>query len=320
MRWWLIIFLSLWITDAAAQELYPLTEPASTVPKQVLGVRIFNQSYLEPNNIYRNMTGLRLMYGATSKLTVMMNATVSNHHSKDLPPDFPDHNTPQVGVPLPMRFNGVNLYGKYRLLSRDGRNSHLRLAVYGEYSYLDVAHDEAEPNLMDDTKGWGAGIITTYLKNHFAVSFTGGIIVPSQYRGDVPDLIPGLPAIPATVKYGRAVNYSLSFGYLLFPKVYKNYDQPNLNVYVEFLGKSYERAKVYFDNIGQPGTPYEVTGSGMQALGKGHYVEVHPGIQAIIKSNLRVDLSVGFPVIGKSYAHFYPLYSVGIQRYFYPRK
>lgn len=315
----LLLLCTLCFYRVSAQELFPLNEPASTMPKQVLGVRLLNQSYVEPNNTFRTMAGLRLMYGATSKLTVMLNATVSNHHSKDLPPEFPDHNTPQIGVPLPLRFNGVNLYAKYRVWSRDGQNSHFRVALYGEYSYLDVAHDEAEPNLMDDTKGWGAGFITTYLKKHFAVSFTGGVIVPSDYHGYVPDIYAGLPAVPATVKYGNALSYNLSFGYLLFPQVYKNYDQTNVNLYVELLGRSYDRAKVYFDNLGQPGTPYEVTGAGMQALSKGHYVEVHPGIQAIIRSNLRLDLSVGFPVIRKSYAHFYPLYSIGIQRYFYPR-
>jgi hypothetical protein len=315
----LLLLCSMGTARLEAQELFPLTEPASTMPKQVLGARIMSQQYLEPNDQYRNMTGIRLMYGVTSKLTVMLNATVSNHHSKDLPPDFPDHNTPQIGVPLPLRFNGVNIYAKYRLLSKDGQNSHFRIGAYAEYSYLDVAHDEAEPNLMDDTRGFGGGIIATYLKKHFAVSFTGGVILPADYHGKVPDLLVGLPAVPATVQYGRAANYSLSFGYLLLPKVYKNYNQTNLNLYIELLGKSYERAKVFFDNLGQPGTPYEVTGAGMQALSAGHYIEVHPGIQAIIKSNLRIDLSVGFPMVRKSYAHFYPLYSIGIQRYFYPR-
>lgn len=307
--------------SAHAQELFPMTEPASTMPQKVFGIRAFNQSYTEVNNKFRTLAGLRLMYGITPKLTVYLSATASNHHSKDLPPEFPDHNTPQIGVPLPMRFNGVNLYAKYRLYSRDGENSHFRIAAYGEGSYIDVAHDEAEPNLIDDTKGFGAGFITTYLKNHFAVSCTGGFILPSAYHGEVPDIFSGgLPSVPATVKYGKALNYSLSVGYLLLPRTYKSYKQTNINLYAELIGKSYEGAKIYFDNLGTPGTPYEVSGSGLQALSAGYYVEIHPGIQAIINSNLRIDLSVGFPLINKSYAHFYPLYTIGIQRYFYFRK
>ena len=316
-----VLGISLWyINGAQAQELFLMTEPASTMPKQVLGIRAFNQSYEEVNNKFRTLAGLRLMYGLSPKLSVYLSATASNHHSKYLPPDFPDHNTPQVGVPLPMRLNGVNLYAKYRVLSRDGENSHLRIAAYGEAAYLDVAHDEAEPNLLDDTKGIGAGFITTYLKKHFAVSFTGGFILPGTYHGETPDQLAGLPSVPTKVVYGRALNYSLSFGYLLLPRTYKSYRQTNVNLYVELIGKSYEAAKIFFDNLSNPGTPYEVTGSGTAALRAGHYIEAHPGIQAIFGSNLRVDFSVGFPLLNKSYAHFYPLYTIGIQRYFYFRQ
>lgn len=316
-RFLLYILIAALPETLSAQELFPLSEPASTMPGKTLGVKAFVQGYQEVNTYTRYMTMLRLMYGITPKLTVMLDATGSNHHSKLLPPDFPDHNTPQVGVKLPYLFNGVHAYAKYRFLSIDGEKKHLRVAAYAEYSYLNVAHDEAEPNLLDDTKGFGGGVIGTYLHNKFAVSGTAGLIFPSQYQGDVPDFIPGLPGIPATVKYGRALAYSVSFGYRILPLKYKNYDQLNLNLYCEFLGKAYEKARVYFDNIGQPGTPYEITGTGMQALAKGHYIEMHPGLQLIVKSNLRIDMSVGFPVYSKSYAHFYPMYTIGIQRYFY---
>lgn len=305
------------IATAGAQELFPLNEPASTMPGKVLGIRAFSQHYEEVNDVRRHLYGLRLMYGLTPKLTVMAGATISNHHSKQLPPDFPDHNTPQVGVPLPYLFNGVNFYAKYRFFSHDAQNQHLRLAAYAQYSHLNVAHDEAESNLNDDTRGFGAGLIGTYLYRHFAMSFNGGIILPSQYKGEVPDIIPGLPSVPARVVYGKAWQYNLSFGYLLLPQRYRNYRQTNLNLYLEFIGKSYAGAQVFFENLGQPGTAYEVTGRGREVLSRNYYVEAHPGIQAIIRSNLRVDLSVGFPLIRKSYAHFYPLYSIGIQRYFY---
>ncbi len=300
-----------------AQELYPLTESASSVPKKALGLRLFNHSYSETNNQLRNLFGLRIMYGLTPRLSVYIMPTVSNHHSKDLPPDFPDHNTPQVGVYLPYRFNGVHFYAKYRFLSRDGDHSHLRAAVYGEWGQMDVAHDEGEPTLMDDTKGGAGGFIITSLKHRFAATLTAGVIIPSAYRGEVPDFIPGLPGVPAEVHYGRAVNYSLALGYLLLPKKYKNYNQSNLNIYLELIGKSYEAARIYFDNIGQPGTPYPVSGSGSDALAAGNYIEAHPGVQLIIKSNTRIDLSIGFPVVEKSFTRFYPVYEIGFQRYFY---
>lgn len=287
------------------------------MPKGVTGIRAFGQAYREPGNFIRGLGALRLMYGLTPKLTVMATATASNHHSKELPPDFPDHNTPQTGVPLPWRFNGVNLYARYRLYSRDGTRRHLRVAAYASASWLDVAHDEAEPDLLDDTRGLGAGVIGTWLKNHFAVSATVGGILPAAYRGEVPDLIPGLPSVPARVTYGRALNYSLSFGYLLLPVKYTGYEQTNINLYAEFVGKSYGGGKVFFDNIGAPGSSYEIQGSAVEAFRANTYLEVHPGIQAIIRSNLRIDLSAGFPLLSKSYTRFYPVFQIGVQRYFF---
>src|SRR5690606_19897813 len=91
------------LCPARAQELFILTEPASTVPKGVVGIRAFGQAYEERGAYIRGLAALRVMYGVTPKLTVMVTASASNHHSKDLPPDFPDHNTPQIGVALPWR-------------------------------------------------------------------------------------------------------------------------------------------------------------------------------------------------------------------------
>ncbi len=299
-----------------AQELFIQSEPASTMPGGVTGIRAFGQVYREPGDYYRGMAAFRIMHGVTPKLTMMLTATASNHHSKELPPDFPDHNTPQVGVPLPWRFNGVNLYAKYRLLSRDGAKSHFRISAYGSASWLDVAHDEGEPDLMDDTKGFGAGLITTWLKDHFALSATVGGILPSGYKGPVPDIIPGLPSIPAHVEYGNALTWSLSAGYLLLPRTYRNYRQTNVNLYAELLGKSYSQGKVFLENIGS-GSAYQISGPALQVFEAHSYLEFHPGIQAILGSNLRIDLSAGFPLISRSYTRFYPVYTIGVQRYFF---
>lgn len=119
--------------------------------------------------------------------------------------------------------------------------------------------------------------------------------------------------IPTEMKYGRSLVYNLSMGYLLFPRVYKDYDQLNVNVYLELLGRSYEAAQVtQYGNVSIPiNTPL---------LDKGSYVDLAPGVQCIIKSNLRVDFSVKFPMINKSYAHSYPVFMVGMQRYFFFKK
>ena len=301
----------------AAQELFPRSEPASTVPAHVLGVRLFSETYNEVNRV-RNLFGIKLMYGLTPRLTIGAIPTCSNHHSKELPPEFPTHNTPQIGVTLPYRFNGVDFYARYRLVSKDGANRHFRAAVYGEYSLLQVAHDEAEPSLLDDNSGFGSGLILTYLQQHFAVSLTSGIIVPFQYTGSVPDPLPGLPGVPATITYPVAYNATLSFGYLLFPEHYRDYRQTNWSFYLEFSGKQYGAMKMQVGNIYSSSQPqYYLGTAGNRALQAGRYIDAFPGIQAIIRSDVRMEFSVGFPLVSRSFVHFYPMYCVGGQRYLY---
>ncbi|MCW3086509.1 MAG: hypothetical protein JWP12_3875 [Bacteroidetes bacterium] len=305
-----------------AQELYPLNEPASNVPKGVLGVRAFDDTYKEINQA-RNLMGLRLMYGLLPRLTIMATASVSNHHDRNFPANLVSHTHNgnqstystgnfQRGLVYPYLFTGIYLYAKYRFISVDGEQKHFRMAAYGEWSNVKVAHDETEPDLLDDTKGFGGGLITTYLNHHFAVSLTSGVIIPGAYNGLSPDLYGG-PLVPTEIKYGRAVKYNVSFGYLLFPRKYENYDQGNWNLYLEFMGKAYEGAKVTQYGV----TPVPVSTPLLKA---GNYMDVCPGIQYIVKSNLRIDLSAEFPMINKSYAHFYPMVMLGVQRYFYFRK
>jgi hypothetical protein len=301
-----------------AQELFPHNEPASTVPKNVLGIRAFDETYDELG-MQRNMAALRLMYGVTPKFTLMVTGTVSNHHSEHLPLNLVYHTHPSAGqtsyqtgtfprgLYYPYRFNGIYVYGKYRFYTSDGQNRHFRMAAYGEWSYITSAHDETEPNLLDDTKGYGAGFITTFLKKHFAASLTAGFIIPGNYSETVPDFFGGEQH--TRLEYGRAVIYNLSFGYLVYPFAYKSYKETNISVYLEFMGKSYETATVIQNDKNIiPQT---------DLLLAGHYVDAHPGLQFVIHSNLRFDFAVGFPVINKSYAHFYPVYMVGVQRYFF---
>src|ERR1700754_4139723 len=122
MRYVPVILLVLCMGAAAqAQELFPIMEPASNMPKGVWGIRVFTESYKEFSQ-FRNLSALRAMYGLTPRLTVMATADAGNHHNALLPPEFPTHNTPNVGVYHPYRFNGVDIYAKYRFLSIDGEN------------------------------------------------------------------------------------------------------------------------------------------------------------------------------------------------------
>lgn len=317
-----IIFIFFDLNISKAQELFIHNESASSIPKRVLGVRLFGNSFNEIN-VLRNMFAVRWMYGVTPKLSLYISSSFSNHHGLSLPDDLITHKhigsqtiyypqQSQKGVTYPLRFNGFHLYTKYRFLTFDDANEHFRVAVFGQWSNVSNAHDEAEPNLLDDTRGFGGGLIATYLKKRFAVSFTTGFTLPNEYSEDKPLFSGSAATTNTTIEYGRSLEYNLSFGYLLYPKKYSNYEQANWNIYLEFNGKSYESAVV-----SQDGSNLEVQTNGLK---KGHYIEIHPGIQKVISSNLRIDLSVGTNILNTSYARLYPIVMVSIQRYFYSLK
>ena len=314
-----IIFLFLSIQTLRGQELYNVTLPASTVPKGTLGIRIFNESYDE-DGLIRKITVMKVMYGLTPKLTLTLSGVATDYHSLYLPDDFILHNhsgkgalvsanTPAV-VPYPYIFGGMDLYGQYRFYSSDGQNSHFRMAAYGEGSYIRIASHLAEPELLTHNSGVGAGLIATYLKSHFAATLTLGGVLPFEYYGNSYDKYGGV--YPVTFKYGNAADYDLALGYLLFPRHYKNYKQSNVNLYLEFLGKSYGSAQV----TQQDGVVIYHIPNTIGILEGGTYVDVYPGIQWIIQSSLRIDLSVALPLINYSYLHEYPIYYLVVQRYF----
>lgn len=307
------------VLRAQGQELYPLSEPASTMPYRTLGVRLFSETYKEVNQ-WRNMSALRLQYGLLPRLTGYLTFVASNHHGEKMPEDFPFHNTPERGKYYPFKFNGVHLYGKYRFLSLDGPRTHFRLAAYGEASWVNTTHHETEASLvMGDNSGVGLGLITTYLYRKFAVSLTSGLIFPVKTEGYSPDPIPQLPEVPVRLYHGNNLTYSLSFGYLLFPKRYTSYDQGNVNLYLELSGKAYQTAKVDL-YIGLPNEYYIENAGYPPALQAGYYLDLSPGVQYIYKSNLRIDFSTSFRFLGYSYARLYPVFTLGVQHYFYNKR
>lgn len=307
----------LWIPcGLQAQELFPLSEPASTLPKNTLGVRLFSETYKEVNQ-WRNMSALRLMYGLRSNWTVYLTGIASNHHGEKMPVEFPFHNTPERGAYYPYKFNGFHLYSKFRMLSIDAPKAHFRLAVFAEATYVKTTHHETEPDLkMGDNKGIGGGIIATYLKQKFAVSATLAGIFPFSAEGFSPDPITVLPDMPVRTHYGNALQYQLSVGYLVLPLNYKSYQQTNLNAYLEVHGKAMKHAEVDLF-VGQANEYRLDPLRYPPALQSGYFVDLSPGLQLILNSNTRIDASLSFPLLGKSYARLYPVYTLGLQHYFY---
>src|SRR5581483_3319869 len=112
-----------------------------------------------------------------------------------------------------------------------------------------------EISLGGDNSGVCAGLIATQLLHKVAISFTGGYLRAMNNVG-----------YPLEANQGRdEFNYSLSAGALFLPFEYKSYSQPNLNVFVEFLGKA------------NPATNES-------------YLDIAPALQLIINSIMRFDL------------------------------
>lgn len=316
MKQALLIILLGWANYSVAQELFPNTEPASTMPKNVLGIRYFTDNYKEVKQI-RNLSALRVMYGISGNLTIYGTAFMSNHHNWKMPEDFPFHNAPERGKIYPFKFDGGHLYLKYRFLNLDEQNQHFRIATYLEGALVNTTHHETEPDLFfGDNSGLGGGLIITYLHKRGAISTTWGYVHPFNYIGVTPDPLTDLPDIPMRMQYGKTLAFSLSMGYLLSPKVYKSYDQGNINLYLELRGKYYGSAKVDLF-YGTDRSYYVHNNRYPPALKSGYYLDITPGFQYIYKSNLRFDLSATFRGLGFSYARLYPVLSFGIQRYFY---
>jgi hypothetical protein len=288
-------------TAMSAQELFPNSEPASIVPKNALGVRLMNEAYASGNNL-RSWHGAMFMYGISSKLMLNAMFTTSNHHRKVLPREYVSENgTVNTLAPsYTYLFESVNLGFRYRFVNIDADHAHFRMAAYGNAVYSNLPHDEAEVTLMGDNKGVGGGIISTVLLNKLAISFTGGMIKPFTHND----------ASGIGLNYGNAYNYSLSFGYLVYPRRYKNYGQTNINLYAEFLGKSYEALEVT-----KNGT--KVLSGHLNGYKENTFVEFRPAVQFIVKSNLRLDFSTAFALVNQSYIRKYPSYMINIQYYFF---
>ncbi|UYQ91642.1 hypothetical protein MKQ68_16255 [Chitinophaga horti] len=257
----LIAFFTCVTIAAQAQELYVSSDPASNVPAKSLGMRLTNKFFKmehDGRNAFRFEP--ELMYGINRQLMVRVTGYMSNAMQQST------------------RFEGGSVYAKYRFLSQDEPHSHFRMAAYvkgsvidnpfvpaadGQHNELNFANDELD--LEGNASGVSGGIIATKLVHKLAVSGTLGY---NRFTNNIKNNL--------TDNFSRnMMNYSLSFGYLTLPVTYKSYEQTNMNLYVEFLGKA------NVDN-------------GV----KGNYVDIAPAVQFIFNSTTRLDLSYRWELAG----------------------
>lgn len=231
----LIVFIG---SQAKSQELFVFTEPASNMPGKSFGFRDMNAFMFEKNGKlnYHNMP--ELMWGINSKWMVHVQGFISNRQEGGLTAE------------------GGSLYAKYRFLSKDDIQSHFRMAAYGRYSLNRADIHQQEIETMGHNSGYELGIIGTQLLHKVAISSS------VSYERAM-DNNPGYK-FPAT-ESNDAVNYTLSAGKLMLPRVYKNYKQTNVNLMLEFLGQRLN------DN------------------GKS-FLDIAPSVQFIFNSQARVDI------------------------------
>jgi len=247
-----VIILSLVFTvfSTRAQELYVFSEPASNMPAHAITVKLTDH-FVTSDNIFGRFSH-RLMpqvqFGVSKKLMFYIGGTIANMHT----PDF--------------RYESVNFYAKYRFLSKDEIHKHFRMAAFIDASATKAPFHYDEITLMGDKSGIEAGLIATQLWHKFALSGTvSHTQVLDKSRNDKVIYVPE--------RIYQSMNYSLSGGYLLFPKEYTDYKQTNVNVYTELLAE--------------------------QTLGiSKYYVDAAPALQFIFNSNAKLNIGYRFQLSG----------------------
>jgi len=243
------IFFLLVSFKTHAQELFVYTEPASNMPLGSLGVRLANMLMDEKgSNKYEYHLVPEVMWGVNKRLMLHADAFLSNA----------DKN---------FKAEGGSFYAKYRFLSTDQVHSHFRMAAYGRYSFNNSTIDQQEIDLYGHNSGWQTGFVATQLLHKIALSANLSYLHAMDNGND--------NKFPST-QSGSAINYSFSFGKLMLPKEYINYNQTNVNVMCEFLGQT---------NLG--------TGNS--------YLDIAPSLQFIFDSRIRLDAGYRYPLTEKLY-------------------
>lgn len=248
----LAVPFSLVMSHASSQELYVFSEPASNMPARALSVK-YTGKFLEgiASGALEHRQKLYAQFGLDRRLMLRAGATVSSMYS------YPK-----------TRGESMNAYLKYRFVSRDDVHAHFRAAAFleGSRSRNDMKYDEL--SLEGDHSGLQGGLVLTQLVHKLAVSATVGVLEVFHWRRRDPQ--------HSGMHSFQSLNYSLSAGYLLFPRKYTGYGQTNLNIYLELLGsRSLDKSKGFLD--------------------------LAPALQLILNSNTKVNLGYRFQASGNMF-------------------
>jgi hypothetical protein len=219
------IFCSFFLIGAPAQELYVYSEPASNLPARSMSYKLKNQ-FVKEDKIYGRFAYRytpQVMAGITKNFMIRVATSIGNMQTRRV------------------RLESMQLYAKYRILSIDDIHSHFRLAAFGQLAATSVPFHYDEIDLGGDKSGVEAGVVATQLWHKFALSGTlSHIQVLHASRKNRQVYIPE--------RYYNAMQFSLSAGYLLLPRVYSSYKQTNFNLYTELIAqRSLDNNRYYVD-------------------------------------------------------------------------
>lgn len=231
-----------------AQELYVYTEPASNMPAHTLTPKA--SAVLDrQDGAWKQRYRPELMFGFSKRFMLHAANSFSNMYGS-------------------LRWESADLYAKYRFYSADEVHRHFRMALYAEGGYSRNPYRFDEVSTRGDRSGAGLGLIATQLVNKFALSATAGHV--QAFGGGRKD-----PLRNGNRSYS-ALDYSLSTGYLLLPREYRNFRQLNMNLYLELLGQR---------SLDQ----------------KRGYLDLAPSLQWIFQSNSKLNLGYRFQLSGNEY-------------------
>ena len=201
-----ILGISITVSNLKAQELFVFTEPASNMPAKSAGLRV-------TNSLMKETIGRGYNYHMIPEVMVGVNKNLMFHAEGFIS----NRNTTLVA-------EGAAIYGKYRFYSKDGMFSHFRMAAFGRMSTnnADIHQEEIETN--GHNTGFEIGWIGTQLLHKVALSST--VSYEKAFNNFGGNKFPAAQS-------ANAINYSLSAGKLMLPKVYTSFKQVNMNLMVE---------------------------------------------------------------------------------------
>jgi hypothetical protein len=246
-----------------AQELYVFTEPASNMPAKAIGIYGSDRILKDLHSLKTtNRTTIGLEYGINKKLMVHGYTTFSDMYLTNY------------------RWESARMYAKYRFLSKDEVHKHFRAAAFGKFAYSKNIWVYDEVDLDGDQSGWQLGLVATQLLHKLAISASGSMNRVLYFEKD--------KLLRPPVR--NSFDYSLSAGYLLLPKEYKDYGQTNLNIYCELLGQKDINSNKY-------------------------YVDIAPALQLIFNSATKVNIGARFELSGNMHrmAKPYRTYMISIE-------